>query len=237
MFPAGGRRCDMVLPCGPIFSPVITPVIRAVVHAATHVRSHIGHHVFHPIRHAVHAIGAHPAATIIGFACRTAPGWTAASLLAVPLLQPLYPLPAQPPTMTPSGVQGLQALGGLTPLAVQPSLGADIPAEGSTSTTPAQRVADADHSPVAPQAVTQPVITAPTTPVVSMPPTLALPTTPAIPSYSTVPPDRVPWIISSEFPSSSQPVPEPSSLLVLTSGFYSLRWLRRRRPLLVMSGA
>lgn len=221
----------MILPCGPIFLPRVIPVVRTMVHAAGRVRLHIGHHVFHPVRHAVHAMGVHPA-TVIGFACRTAPAWTAAGLLALPLLAPLNPAVIEQPTMTPSEVQGLPIMGGSTPLPMQQFLDADAPAKGLVSATPTPVVANADVARALPHVVPQ--LVAPTT--IFPTPLPSLPSTaPATQPYAIVSPDKIPEIIAREFPAAPQAVPEPSSLLVLTSGFYGLRWIRRRRQPLVES--
>ncbi len=217
----------MILPCSPVFVPKVTPVVRAVLHAAARVRSHVGHHVVHGIHHAVHSVSANPAA-VIGFACRTAPGWTAAGLLALPLLQPLHPLPAQPPITTPSDVQGSQAPGGLPPLPAQQAFGGDVPAKGPASAVLVPRVATEETSAVAPQGVASGSSVSGAFPPLPSP----LPTSP----YPTLSPDKIAEIIAQELPASPQPVPEPSSLLVLASGFYSLRWMRRRHQPIAGSG-
>ena len=221
----------MVLPCGPVFFPTVTPRVHAVLHAIGRARSHIGHHVVHHVRHAVHAMGTHPAA-VIGFACRTAPGWTAAGLLALPLLPPLHPAPAQLPATAPSESRELQGLGGATPLPVRQSFGTDGTAEGSAGTTSALRAANVDIAAIADQAVPQPLT----------PASLALASLPLLPAqapatrpYSLVPLDKIPRDFAPEFPDTPQAVPEPSSMLVLTTGFYGLKWIRRRRQPLVRS--
>lgn len=228
----------MALPCGPVFFPAVTHVVRGAVHAAGRMRSHIGHHVVHHVHHALHAMHANPAAAI-GFACRAAPGWTVASLLALPLLQPSQPVPAQPSIKTPLELQGLQTLRAATPLPVQQAFDTDGPFKASTSAASAPPAAIADKSPkspVAPQIIARAFASPIPTSAAPLPLSSPRLTPPATAPYSTVPPDRIPQIIASEFPASSQPVPEPSSLLVLTSGFYSLRWIRRRHQPIVGNG-
>ena len=206
-------------------------MVQVVLHTARQVRLHIGHHVVHPVRYALHAMAAYPR-VILGFACRTALGWTATGLLALPLPQPSLPLPAQPPITTPLDVQRLQVPSGAVPLPAQQSSSADSPAEGSTGATSDPRAVNAGASTVALQVIAQPVITAPLAPA----PLPLLPTkAPATRPILAVPPDKIARDIALEFLDTPQAVPEPSSMLVLTTGFYSLRWLRRRRQPLVKS--
>ena len=217
----------MVFPCGSVFAPVITPIVQAVVHVKRHVCMRIGHHVIHPVRHAVHAATAHPAAMVVGFACRTAPGWVAAGLLALPLVQPAPSLSDR----LPWDVPGLQAQDGATPTPMLRSTGLDSPTEGSTGATLAPQAASEGSSAVTPPVASLVVPVRPGRAPLPLPPAGI----PATRPYQTVPPEVIVREIALHTTGTPQAVPEPSSLLVLTTGFYSLIWLRRGRQALVTS--